>query len=181
MEGRPGLESRDLPEGDCSVVASVVDMDGARLLVEALEEEGVPPGSIALLGQTAPEEDTANEEMPESGAFMDVTKSAIAGGAAGAVAGAVLGWLASLAIGDLGLVLAVVLGAIFGAGIGGSAGGMAVAKYNSPAWRESYETVDGGAVSVGVHDGDSSVIDLAYEIMERHEPLEIRRSGDDAS
>lgn len=175
--GRPGLESDDLPRSPDSVVATVKDADQARLLTEELEQEGIPPGSIALPGVLGPEEDNADDEMPESKAFVDVTRSAVAGGVIGAVVGGLFGALLTLVLPGLSLGWAIAFGAIFGVCIGGSAGGMAVAKYNSPAWRESYETVDPGPITVGVHDGDPEVVARAERVMSRHEGVEVRRAG----
>lgn len=176
-DGRPGLEPDDMGSTG-SVLATVRDAEQARLLVEELEQEGIPPGAIALPTVLEPEEDTADEEMPESEAFVDVSRSAIAGGAIGALIGGLFGALLTLIVPNLSLLWAIVFGAIFGAGIGGSAGGMAVAKYNSPAWRETYETVDPGPVTVGVHDGDPDVVARAEAIMRRHQGVEVRRVPD---
>lgn len=176
IEGRPGLDSSDLPEGGHSIVATLADMDSARLLVEDLEAHGVPPGSISLKTAVAPEDDRANEQMPESDAFTDITRSVLAGGAAGAVVGGVIGWLLALAMPGLEVIWGILFGAIFGSAIGGSAGGMAVAKHNSPAWRETYEAVEGGPVSVGVRDGDAEVLKAAGEIIDQHEPIHVDRS-----
>lgn len=175
-DGRPGLDSDHVPAAGHSISASVGDKEAARLLVEQLEEGGVPPGSIRMSDVVGPEDDDANEVMPEGRAFADVTRSSIAGGVVGALVGGGLGALLTLVIPELSMGWAIAFGAIFGAGIGGSAGGMAVAKYNSPAWRDTYETVDEGPVTVGVHDGDPAVIDAAEEVMRRHDLDNTRRS-----
>ncbi|HLU53622.1 MAG TPA: hypothetical protein VK011_08535 [Acidimicrobiia bacterium] len=175
-DARPGLDSdHQPPAAPHSITATVADPAAARLLVEELEERGVPPGSIEMSDVVSPEEDEANEAMPESRAFVDVSKSSIAGGAIGAVIGGALGAILGVIVPDLGMGWAILIGAVFGIGVGGSAGGMAVAKYNSPAWRETYETVDRGRVTVGVHDGDPEVIDTAEEVMRSHELTDLRR------
>lgn len=174
--GRPGLESGAVPESPYSVVASMRDLPSARLLVEELEQRGVAPGAIALSGALPGEDDDVQDRMPESEAFGDVTRSTVGGGAIGAVVGGILGGLVTLVFPQLGLFWAILLGAVFGGGIGLAAGGMAVAKYNSPAWRESYESVqEDESVSVGVHSDDKEIVATAEELMHRHEPLEIRR------
>lgn len=174
-DARPGLDSDHEPSAPYSITASVADPAAARVLVEELEESGVPPGSIQMTDVVGPEDDHANEAMPESRAFVDVSKSSIAGGVLGAIIGGGLGAVLGMIVPDLGMGWAILIGAIFGAGVGGSAGGMAVAKYNSPAWRETYETVDRGRVTVGVHDGDREVIDTAEEVMRRHDLTDVRR------
>lgn len=172
--GRPGLESDRTPEGPYSVVAEMPDLAAARLLVEELEQHGVPPGAIALTGATASED--AREEMPESEAFADVTRSTIGGGVVGSVVGGILGALSTLVFPGLSVFWAIVMGVIFGGGIGLAAGGMAVAKYNSPAWRESYESVqEEETVSVGVHADDGDMVASAEELMRRHRHIEVRR------
>lgn len=178
-EGRPGLESDHLPHGPHSVVAEMRDMDAARLLMEDLEQHGVPPGSISLGGVVPPESDGAVDEMPEADAFSDVSRSTVGGAVVGAVVGGVLGALLTIPFSGLSLALAIVLGAIFGGGIGLAAGGMAVAKFSSPAWRETYETArQEESVSVAVHDEDPGVVDSAEEEMRRSGALEVRRLDD---
>lgn len=179
QDRRPGLESDHLPTGRYSVVATMADMEAARLLVEELEQHGVPPGAIALTGAVAPEEDDSHDEMPEGEAISDVTRSTVGGGVVGSIVGGVVGALFTLFVPDLSLSWAIFLGVIFGGGIGLGAGGMAVAKYNSPAWRESYESVqDDDTVSVGVHVPEREMAESAEELMRRHEPLEVRRLDD---
>lgn len=178
--GRPGLEDEGLPHGPYSVVAVMEDLDSARLLMEELEQQGVPPGSIGLEGPTPPEHDEAPEEMPESSAFSDVSRSTVGGAVIGAVVGGILGAVLTIPFPELGLFWAMVLGAIFGGGIGLAAGGMAVAKFNSPAWRESYATAQpGDRVSVGVHAQDPRVVESAAELMRQSDALEVRRLDDD--
>lgn len=171
-------ESREpedvVEEAPYSVLASVVDMESARRLIEDLEEHGIPPGALALLG-AGPEagHEAAGGGEAESAAFDDVTKSALSGGAAGAAAGGILGSLVTLAVPGAGILVAGGLGAVFGAGVGGAAGGMAVAKYNSEAWTATYETVQRGDVAVGVHHADRGVVEAAREVIDRHEPISV--------
>jgi hypothetical protein len=99
----------------------------------------------------------------------------IVGGALGIVAGALLGVVVAAILPGVSFLLACGLAAIFGAGVGGAAGGMSVAKYNSPAWTETYETVEEGQVAVGVHHAESSVVDSAEEVLERHDVTGVTR------
>lgn len=171
MESGDRKPEERIEEAPHAVVAAVADLEAARLLIEDLEEHGIPPGALALLG-AAPEggHEAAGGGEAESAAFDDVTKSAIAGGAVGAATGGILGSLVTLALPGTGILVAGGLGAVFGAGVGGAAGGMAVAKYNSDAWSATYETVQLGEVAVGVHHADRSVIDAARQIIDRHHP-----------
>lgn len=177
--GRPGLEGEQLPPGPYSVMAVMEDLASARLLMEELEQEGVPPGSIGLEGPTPPEENGARQEMPETSAFSDVSRSTVGGGVIGSVVGGILGGLLTIPFPELGPFWAIVLGVIFGGGIGIAAGGMAVAKFNSPAWRESYETAQTGErVTVGVHAEDLAIVESATELMRQSDALEVRRLDD---
>lgn len=174
-------QAEEFLEAPHSVVASTAEMSVARALIEDLEEHGVPPRAIALIG-AAPGgsmDDTTPGGDAETEAIDDLGRSVAVGGAAGAAAGGVLGSAVTLAIPGVGLVVAAGLGAIFGAGVGGSAGGMSVAKYNSPAWTETFETVERGEVAVGVHHADRSVVDAAAEIIERHRLLSVERYDED--
>ncbi|CAN5809075.1 hypothetical protein BH23ACT5_BH23ACT5_08060 [soil metagenome] len=172
--------STELDDTPYAVVATVDDMDTARVIVEDLEEHGVPPRSISLLGETVEPATARSRNDVESGAFSKLAKSVIAGGAVGAVVGALIGAVVGLAFPDATLLLSAGLGAVFGAGVGGAAGGMSVAKYSSRAWDETYESVEGGVIAVGVDHADSGVIDAAEEVMRRHPVREISkgRQGD---
>lgn len=155
------------------VVAELSDLETARDLIEDLEEQGTPPQAIALLGPDS--EDREEGDMPESEAIGDTAKSAAAGGAGGAIVGGVLGSIVPLAIPGIGPVIAAGLGAVFGAGVGGAAGGMSVAKYNSPAWEETFQTVKRGRFAVGVHHADEEIATAAEEVMRRYEGTSISR------
>lgn len=148
------------------VVAEISDLDTARDVIEDLEEHGTPPEAIALLGPDSDHQ--PQDDMPEAEAIGDTAKSAAAGGAGGALVGGVLGSLVPLAIPGIGPVIAAGLGAIFGAGVGGAAGGMSVAKYNSPAWEETFQTVKRGRFAVGVHHADPEIVETAEEVMGRY-------------
>lgn len=169
---RKEAELEEFLASDHAVVATTSEMDTARRLIEDLEEHGIPPVSIALMG-AAPGgsmDDTEPGGEAETEALNDLAKSVVTGGGIGAVAGAVLGAIVALAIAGINFLLAAALGALFGSAVGGAAGGMSVAKYNSPARTETFETVaQGGDVSVGVHHADRSVVDAAAEVMGRHD------------
>lgn len=168
---------QDLAAAPYGVVGSLADLETARVLIQDLEEHGVPPGSIGLLGAVAKDADVPGREseLAESEALGQVGRSAIAGGAVGAVVGAVLGALATVILPDLSLLAAAGLGAVFGAAVGGAAGGMSVAKYSSPAWQETYQTEEDGRVKVAVHHVEAKVVDAAEEVMRRHPVLAVSR------
>ncbi len=156
-----------------AVVAAVTDIEAARAVVEDLEKQGIPPDAIGLIGAASDE----RSDVPDSEAFSDLGKSVTAGGAGGALIGGVLGSLVTLAIPGVGVVVAAGLGAVFGAAVGGAAGGITVTKYASPAWMETFETVERGEVAVGVHHADGSVVDDAQTVMEGHDVSRISRFG----
>lgn len=169
------LGSEEMGDATHAVVASVDDMEAARMLVEDLEEHGVPPGSISLLGETGEPASAKKRDEVEAGAFSELTRSVIAGAAVGAVAGALVGIVVGLILPDANLLVAAALGAIPGAAVGGAAGGMSVAKYASPAWNETYETVQRGVIAVGVEHGDGDVVATAEEVMARHATRDVSR------
>jgi hypothetical protein len=174
---RDAVTHKDLTESPHAVVASVQDMDGARVLIEDLEEHGVPPGAIALVGvgPGGSMDETEPGGEAETHALTQLAKSVIVGGGLGIVAGVLLGVVVAAVLPGVSFILACSLAAIFGAAVGGAAGGMSVAKYNSPAWTETYETVEEGEVSVGVHHAESSVVDAAEEVLGRHQVTRVTR------
>src|SRR5690606_33408497 len=169
-DARPGLDSDHQPTAaPHSVTATVASPDAARLIVEELEASGVPPGSSAMSDVLSPADDHANETMPETRAMVEVSKSSIIGGALGAGSGGPPGAALGVTGPALGAGWAMLFGAIFGAGGGGAAGGMAVAEYDAPAWRGTYETADEGRLTVGGRDGDPDVIEMAEQVMRGHD------------
>lgn len=147
--------------GPYGVRGDVDTLDLARALIEDLEMSGIPPEAIGLIG---PDSAPAETEMPEGEEIADTARSAAAGGATGAIVGGVLGSMVPLAIPGVGPVLAAgLLGAVFGAGVGGAAGGMSVAKYNSPAYHDTFQTVREGRFVVSVQHADEAVVDAAAE------------------
>jgi hypothetical protein len=164
----------DLQNAPFAVVATVIDIQSARRVVEDLEEHGIPTPAISLLGVKTkdPARPGRASDVAESRAFASVSKSTIAGGAAGAALGAILGIaMVAFAVPELGWAWGAVLGAIFGSGIGGAAGGMSVAKYSSPAWAETYQTTEAGEPSVVVSHRDEAIIESASEVMSRHDSI----------
>lgn len=155
-----------------SVVAELHDVQAARVVVEDLEEHGIPTSAISLQGVETDSPGPAGRNPPESRAFASVSKSVIVGGAGGAAVGALLGIaMVAFAVPELGWAWGAALGALFGSAIGGAAGGMSVVKYASPAWQESYQAADTEEPFVVVSHAEESVIDSAAEIISRHEPI----------
>lgn len=178
QHGRPDLDTNRPPQARHSVTASVEDTEAARVLMQELEEQGVPPNAISITGVTPREDEATHDEMPEAEAFGDTSRWVVIGAAVGGVIGGVLGAVSVLVIPNISLFWAIVLGVIFGSAVGGAIGGMRVAQYNSPAWRETYEVSDSNGVEVGVHDGDPEVVDRAAEIMRRHGLVDVDRTDD---
>lgn len=154
-----------------NVVASLQDLGAARTLIQDLEKDGIPPGSISLLGARRDE----GQATPEAEAVSEVGRSAATGAAGGAVVGGTLATLTALAVPGIGPVLAAGLGAIFGASVGGAAGGISTTKFSSRAWERTYEEVEAGGVVVGVHHGDGKVVDDAEALMRRHPVVGVER------
>lgn len=163
------------------VVASLHDTEAARILVEDLEEHGIPPTSITLHDVDLREEPPdPRQATPEAPVFAQVTKSVILGGAAGMVVGAIIGALAASIFPDLEWLTGSLLGALFGSAVGGAAGGVSVVKYSSRAWRETYESDAGGKAAVSVRHADREVVDEAEEVMRRHEAVtRVQRLSED--
>lgn len=167
-EGRATFE--EIEAATHSVIGDVADAEQARVVVEDLENSGVPTTSIELVGAESKEspDPGSKSDIPESDAFANLSKSTIVGGGVGVVAGALLGLLLSFLIPALGPVWGLVLGAIFGGAVGGAAGGMSVAKYGSPAWSETYQVEEGQRMGVAVHHASAEVVRKAEEVMTRH-------------
>lgn len=167
-EGRSDLtELRSSPH---AVMADVTGLDDARELIELLELNDIPPGSISLVGVETkdPRHDGQVSDVAESKAFAEVAKSTILGGSIGIVVGALLGLLMAYLIPDLSWSWGAVIGGLFGAGTGGAAGGMSIAKYSSPAWDETYQVDDDRQIQVAVHHRDKEVVDKSAEVMRGH-------------
>lgn len=164
----------DMMSAPHAVVAGAADVRQAREVIEKMENAGVPPEAIGLIGATPDEE----SDVPDAEAFADLAKSVTVGGAGGAVAGGVLGTLVTMVIPGIGPVVAAGLGAIFGAAVGGAAGGISQTKYASPAWLETFETVERGEVAVGVHHATESVVDDAERVMSEAGLSQMKRFDD---
>lgn len=167
-EGRS--DPTELRSSPHAVVADVTGLDEARELIELLELNDIPPGSISLVGAETkdPRHDGQASDVAESKAFAELAKSTILGGSIGIVVGALLGLLMAYLIPDLSSLWGAVMGGLFGAGTGGAAGGMSVAKYSSPAWDETYQVDDDRHIQVAVHHRDKEVVDRSDEVMRGH-------------
>jgi hypothetical protein len=153
-----------------AVVGDVPDIEGARLLIEALEKQGIPANAIELLEAETkdPKKDTAKTDVADAKALGSLAKSVIVGGVLGLIIGGLLGALVSLLIINLEWYWGALMVALFGAAVGGAAGGMSVAKYSSPAWDETYQVEDDPRIKVAVHHSEPEVVDDAEAVMEQH-------------
>lgn len=177
QEGRADLS--EMEEAPHSVVCDVDGLEVARLVIEDLEEHGIPANAIELIGaetKDSPAPDTV-EAVAESGAFWALSRSTIVGGLVGLVVGALLGLPVASLIPGLTLPWGMVMRGLFGAAVGGTAGGISVAKYSSPAWDETHEVEETKELQLGVHHVDLDVINAAATVMERHVSGEVRRQG----
>lgn len=167
-EGRS--DPAELKASPHAVVADVAGLDDARALIEQLELNDIPPGSISLVGAHGkdPRHEEKASDVAESKAFADVAKSTILGGSIGILMGSVLGLLMAYLIQDLSWFWGAFVGGLFGAGAGGAAGGMSIAKYSSPAWDETYQVEEDRQIQVAVHHRERSVVDRSDEVMRGH-------------
>ena len=163
--GRSTLE--EVRRSPHAIVASAPDTEQARALIEELESNGVPDTAIALVAVGIEKQSDPNESIADSEAFSDLFMAVIRGGFIWGLGGVILGVLVSTFITDLSWAWGGLFGFLFGAAVGGAYGGMTVARYNSPAWTETYEITEVGDPSVGVHHRDQSVVDLAQDVLQQ--------------
>ena len=156
------MTSQHSPVDNPVAVAWMDSLDAARNLIETLEEDGVPPRTIDLDGNT---EESESGFRTERKVFSKTAKRILGYGSVGALAGILLGVVGAGSV-AVGSAVAAMLGAVFGFAVGGTIGGLSVLKYNSPAWAQTYETVADGPVRVTVTAPDAELVQRAAVLMD---------------
>lgn len=162
-----------------NVVAAVGGLGEARSLIELLENEGVDPESISLLGAypAEPGEDVAQASADEPGgrAAKAVVGGAAVGAGAGAASAAAIG--ATIGIPGIGPAVAAGIWAVIGATAGATYKGPASVGVSS-AWQHTFEAVRDGNFVVGVHSEAETTVNKAENLMQGFETLGVNRFDD---
>jgi hypothetical protein len=158
------------------VRAVLPDAEEARLLMDHLEDVGVPADAISLLSAHA--EEHRSEELEtdrEVDAVGELGRSVLVWALGGLIIGALVGWLITVALDDWSVLAGLLLGAVFGAALGGAAGGMSVAKYASTERANTFLAEGEGMVAVQVSHEDHAVIETATSILQEHPAVRVTR------
>lgn len=159
----PPINLLDDVRREHNVVGAFSDVESARGAILALEQAGVDPNAIALLGAWPDQE----QQRSPVGMYRRMTYMALVGAA---LVGAV-GFFAfdrSWAWAMTGLI------------VGGAVGvtvGWALAMGLSQAWEETFMVDDNGTFAVGVHSGDPEEILRAQPVLTRHGALAVNTFG----
>ncbi|MEX1279437.1 MAG: hypothetical protein AB1Z55_01825 [Acidimicrobiia bacterium] len=171
IDRHPGTPMTTLGEvrRDHNLVAAYEDAGRAREVILELEQGGVPPRDISLLGAWPVERPSDEPERPR----LLGRRVAIAAGIGAVVFGIVGGIVAAVTE-----VIPLVFGALAGAGFGALLGvpvGWMRGTGMSEAWQETFSADAEGTVAVGVHDDDAGVIDDAEPVMAATNPKAMNR------
>lgn len=165
------MTTLDEVRADHNVVAAFVHLEDARAAIVAVEQTGIDPEMISLLGAWPGADDTPQIVLRRAAIGAGI--GALAGGALAAVltlsfAGIDASGMAWWAAGLTGPVAGALLGGILGtyAGTG-----------SSTAWEDTFSADDTGSVVVGVHSNDLADIDYAELALRGREPRAINRFG----
>lgn len=158
-----------------NVVAAVTSLDEARRLIEALENDGIEPSAISLLGAYPVEAGDDVAPAAEDTPRLRASKAATRGAAVGATSAAALG--VAVGVPGLGPVMATGLWAVFGAAAGATYA-LPAALGVSNAWTHTFETVRAGNFAVGVHSTAAIAIDSAASVMESFGVMNVNRFDD---
>jgi hypothetical protein len=159
----PPIHVLDDVRREHNVVGAFVDAESARGAILALEQAGVDPNAIALLGAW-PDEDRQRSPVTR---YRRMTYMALVG-ATLVGAGGFLSFGRSWAW--------AVTGAILGGAVGVTVG-WALAMGLSQAWEETFMVDDNGTFAVGVHSGDPEEILRARPVLTRHGALAVNTFG----
>jgi len=153
----PPMRTLDDVRRSHNVVGAFRDVEAARTAILSLEQAGVEPESISLLGAW-PTQD--NHRAPVL-MYRRMTYMALIG----ALALGIVGYFAF----DRSWIWAMT-GAIVGGSVGGIAG-WALAMGLSQAWEDTFAVDDAGTFAVGVHSDDPEEMLRARPVLERHGAL----------
>jgi hypothetical protein len=166
-DGEP-LQTLDDVRAAHNVVGAYRDTEAARAAILELEQAGVEPRTISLLGAW-PSEEPAERARP-----VIVGRSSVIAGLVGAAVGAALGAIVGLAFEPVPVGFAAGGGAVFFALLAVPAGWIR-ATGMSGAWRETFAADASGTVAVGVHTTDEDATALAESSMAMTHPLAMNR------
>ncbi len=161
------MTTLDDVRADHNVVAVFRDVDDARAAILALEQAGLRPDAISLLGAWPGEDEVPRIVLHRSAIGLGVglgVGGVIAAAAAltAPAATPVTWWAAALAGGLVGALLGGLLAAYMGAG-------------SSPAWIDTFAADDRGNVVVGVHSDDRAEVRRGMQVLRSHDPLAVNR------
>lgn len=171
-----------------NIVAEFADLKSARKAMNALSRGRIGADRISMMGPAAEEAAGRTETATADTALAKYLSSrsgsgAMAGALGGAVAGLLIGGFAAAIFGadvSAAMLLAVMLFAAIGFGaIGGFVAGLSSLQAAEP-WELTFYNAEGQAM-VGVHSEKPEDIDLATDILERQDPLEMYRVRPDGT
>jgi hypothetical protein len=146
-----------------NVVGAFADLEAARDAILTLEQAGVAPEAISLLGAWPSQDDHKTPTlMYRKMAYIAVV---------GAAALGIIGYVAF----DGSLIWAIA-GAIVGGSVGGLAG-WALGMGLSQAWEDTFAVDDAGTFAVGVHSADPEEILRGDSVLHNHGALTVNRFG----
>ena len=159
----PPIRVLDDVRREHNVVGAFIDVEAARGAILALEQAGVEPNAIALLGAwTDEEQQRPPVTMYRRMAYMALVGATLVG------AGGFLSFGRSWAWG--------VTGAIVGGAVGVTIG-WALAMGLSQAWEETFLVDATGTFAVGVHSDDPEEVLRARPVLARHGALAVNTFG----
>lgn len=146
-----------------NVVGAFADLEAAREAILTLEQAGVAPEAISLLGAWP------NKDDHKAPTLMYRRMASIA--LVGTAALGIVGYVAF----DRSLIWAIA-GAIVGGSVGGLAG-WALGMGLSQAWEDTFAVDDAGTFAVGVHSADPEEILRGDSVLRNHGALAVNRFG----
>jgi hypothetical protein len=146
-----------------NVVGAFADLEAAREAILTLEQAGVAPEAISLLGAWPSQDDHKAPTLM----YRRMANIALIGAAA-------LGIVGYVAF-DGSLIWAIA-GAIIGGSVGGLAG-WALGMGLSQAWEDTFAVDDTGTFAVGVHSADPEEILRGRSVLSNHGALAVNRFG----
>ncbi len=160
-EGEP-LATLDDVRDDYNVVAAMPDVVAAQALIVDLENSGIDPQRISLLGAWPAADQPVGPHV--------LVRRVVNGAVGGVAAGSMLGALASSRRRGVSAAVGAASGAIAGAFVG-----VFLGTGTSAAWQRSLGADGKGTVAVGVHSPDPAEVAKGEQVIHRHDPLSANR------